>query len=1000
MPKRTELACRPFPRSFGAEEFDLSFKVFHELMARKVTDILLISSPYEAFIMEEEGRLAERIIHEYRGLNLSRPPMLTWVSTSAEALEALGRRKFDLVITMPLVDEMDANELGRAIKAQYPELPVFLLLHRSGRQILEEATFDPAAIDRVYVWQGNADLLLALIKNLEDRMNVVYDTERARVRVLLLVEDSPVHYSALLPILYKEVVSQTQAVMEDSINDEHRIFRMRARPKVLLARSFEEATDLCRRFRPYLLGVLSDVRFPRGGRLDDAAGFALLAQIRAEEPDLPLLVLSTEEANRERALAIPAAFINKSSPTLHAEIHDFFIQFLGFGDFVFRTPEGREIGRASNLEEMEKLLPGIPEESVAYHAGRNHFSSWLMARSEIMLASRLRPMRLEDFASVAALKRFLVEAIRERRRGIRRGVIAAMATDRFDPEADFTKIGRGSLGGKARGLAFAASLLRDCGDPWGDLPEVEVRIPKALAVSTEAFDAFIAENRLERFAAEDAEEEEVARAFLAARLPDCLRRQLALFLEHTRCPLAVRSSSLLEDAQFQPFAGIYRTYMLANNEETLEGRLARLESAVKAVYASTYYRNPKSFARSMGHHLGEEKMGVLIQHLTGTAWRGLFFPAVAGVLQSWNFYPIGPMRAEEGIAHIALGLGKTVVEGETALRFSPRHPQHLPQFSTVEDILRNCQKHFFALRLAGTPPIVGAEEDPAVVRVAVDEAADSPAVRRLADTYVAAEHRIREGVTGEGPPILTFSGILRYREFPLDEILNRLLEIGRRGMGCAIEIEFAVDFPEGRRPVFDLLQIRPMTIARQRARVEIGEAECRRAVCRSQTALGNGVTSGICDIVYVDPEAFDPARTVEIASEVGRLNRKLEAEGRPYFLIGPGRWGSADRWLGIPVKWSDISAVKAVAETASPLLRADPSQGSHFFHNITSLGICYLTVSENGEDFVDWGWLGAQPLVERTRHLRHVRPERPLTIKIDGRRSLAVVLPGEDQREA
>ncbi len=1000
MQKQTDSACGPFPRFFGAEEFDLSFKVFHELMARKVTDILLVCSPYEAFIMEEEGRLAERIIHEYRGLNLSRPPMLTWVSNSAEALEALGRRKFDLVITMPLVDEMDANELGQAIKAQHPELPVFLLLHRTGRQILEESTFDPQAIDRVYVWQGNADLLLALIKNLEDRMNVLYDTERARVRVLVLVEDSPVHYSALLPILYKEVVSQTQAVMEESVNDEHRIFRMRARPKVLLARSFEEAIELCRRFRPYLLGVLSDVRFPRSGKLDDQAGFALLSQIRAEDPDLPLLVLSTEEANRERAVSIPAAFLNKGSPTLHAEIHDFFVRSLGFGDFVFRTPEGREIARVSNLEEMEKRLPEIPEESIAFHAGRNHFSSWLMARSEIMLASRLRPLKLEDFASVADLKRFLVEAIRERRRGIRRGVIAAMAADRFDPEAEFTKIGRGSLGGKARGLAFAATLLRDCTDLRRDLSEIEIRIPKALAVSTEAFDAFIAENRLERFAAEDVEEEAVARTFLAARLPECLRRQLALFLEHTRCPLAVRSSSLLEDAQFQPFAGIYRTYMLANNEADFGERLARLETAVKAVYASTYYRNPKSFARSMGHHLGEEKMGVLIQHLTGSPWRGLFFPALAGVLQSWNFYPIGPMRAEEGIAHIALGLGKTVVEGETALRFSPRHPQHLPQFSTVEDILRNCQKHFFALRLAGTPPITGAEDDPAVIRVPVDEAVDCPAVLRLADTYVASEHRIREGVTAEGMAVLTFSGILKYREFPLDEILNRLLEIGRRGMGCAVEIEFAVDFPEARRPVFDLLQIRPMTIARQRARVEISEEDRRRAICRSQTALGNGVTTGIRDIVYVDPEVFDASKTVEIASEVGRLNRKLEAEGRSYFLIGPGRWGSADRWLGIPVKWSDISAVKAVAETASPLLRADPSQGSHFFHNITSLGICYLTVSDNGGDHIDWNWLNAQPLVDRTPHLRHVRPERPLMIKIDGRRSLAVVLPGEDQREA
>jgi CheY-like chemotaxis protein len=976
-----------------SDDFDLSFKVFHELMARKVTDILLISSPYEAFIMEEEGRLAERIIHEYRGLNLSRPPMLTWVSTGQEALAALRCKKFDLVITMPLVDDTDAYDLGRTIKASFPELPVFLLVHKSGHHLLDNLPPDHAAIDRVYVWQGNSDLLLALIKNLEDRMNVAFDTERARVRVVVLVEDSPVHYSSLLPILYREIVTQTQAAMEESVNDEHRIFRMRARPKILLARTYEEAVELCDRYRPFLLGVLSDVRFPRAGAMDDQAGFQLLARIRAENPDLPLLNLSTEESNRTRAERLPAVFIDKSSPMLNAEIHSFFLQYLGFGDFVFRDPEGREIARASNLRDMERLLPTVPEASVDYHARRNHFSTWFLARSEVMLAARLKPVKVTDFADVKALSGYLVRCIHERRKGIQRGIITEMAQGRFDPDADFIKIGRGSLGGKARGLAFASTLLKENPALHRRFEAVDIRVPKTLAISTEGFDAFTAENGLKALATREVPDAEIAQVFQQARLPDWLTRDLSVFAEHTRCPLAVRSSSLLEDAQFQPFAGIYRTCMLANTHPDPARRLEALVAAVKLVYASTYFESPKSFARSTYHRIEEEKMAVAIQHLTGTACGGHFYPTLAGVAQSYNFYPIGQMKPEEGIAHIALGLGKTVVEGGTAMRFSPRYPQYLPQLSTVEDILKNSQRHFYALTLADGPEASDLSEDANLARVAIDDCPESPALRRLASTYFPQEHRIRDGCLDGGHPVLTFAGILKYREFPLPEILTELLELGRKGMGCPVEIEFAVNLAAGARPAFDLLQIRPMAVARQKLTVEISADDRRRAICYSSRALGNGLVSDIEDIVFVDPATFEVAHTVDIAAEVGRLNKRIGALNRRYLLIGPGRWGSADRWLGIPVKWNDIFAVKAVIETATEGLRADPSQGSHFFHNITSLDITYMTAADTGEDVVDWDWLKAQPTETTTAHLRHVRLPRPLTIKIDGRRSQAVVLP-------
>jgi CheY-like chemotaxis protein len=982
-----------FTTPASSDDFDLSFKVFHELMARKVTDILLISSPYEAFIMEEEGRLAERIIHEYRGLNLSRPPMLTWASTSQEALGALRRKKFDLVITMPLVDDTDAYVLARTIKENFPDLPVFLLVHKTGQHLLDDRASDREAIDRVYVWQGNTDLLLALIKNLEDRMNVAFDTERAKVRVIVLVEDSPIHYSALLPILYKEIVTQTQAAMEESVNDEHRIFRMRARPKILVAHSYEEAVDLCRRYQPYLLSVLSDVRFPRGGAMNEKAGFDLLSMIRAENPDLPLLNLSTDEANREKAQRVPAIFINKTSRTLYSELHEFFMQYLGFGDFIFRLPEGREIARASNLRDMEKLLPSIPDDSVDYHARRNHFSSWFMARSEVMLASKLKPVKVSDFASVEDLKHYLVRCIQDRRKGIQRGIITAMVQGRFDPDADFIKIGRGSLGGKARGLAFGSTLLKQHPEMHRKFQGIDIRVPKTVAVSTEGFETFVAENNLKEFATRDVSDADIAAAFLNARFPDWLARDLEVFLDHTTCPLAVRSSSLLEDAQFQPFAGIYRTYMLPNNDPDRTRRLERLVTAVKLVYASTYFESPKSFARSTYHRIEEEKMAVAIQHLTGATWNAHFFPTLAGVVQSYNFYPIAHLKPDEGIAHIAMGLGKMVVEGGTSLRFSPKYPQFMPQFSAVDDILKNSQRFFYALKLADVPELLGAEEDPTLARIAVDDVPDSAAVRTLSSTYFPQEHRIRDGFLNGGLPVLTFAGILKYREFPLPEILEELLELGRKGMGCPVEIEFAVNLTGGPRPEFDLLQIRPMAVARQKLNVEIGDEDRRRSICYSTMALGNGQVNDLQDIIFVEPEAFDVSRTVDIAAEVGRLNKQLEAQNRRYLLIGPGRWGSADRWLGIPVKWSDISAVKAVVETATEALRADPSQGSHFFHNITSLDISYLTTFGNGEDFVDWNWLMAQPAAAKTRYLRHVRLDRPLTLKIDGKKTQAVILP-------
>ena len=731
--------------------------------------------------------------------------------------------------------------------------------------------------------------------------------------------------------------------------------------------------------------------------MDDKAGFSLLSMIRREESDLPLLNLSSEESNRQSTEKIPAVFLNKNSPTLHSEIRRFFIQHLGFGDFVFRLPDGREIARASNLRQMETLLPSIPDESVYYHGGRNHFSSWLMARSEVMLASKLKPVKVSDFPEPGELKEYLVNCIHERRKGRQKGIITELVSGSFDPDADFIKVGKGSLGGKARGLAFISTQLKEYPALQEKFKNIEIQVPKSLVISTEGFDSFIIGNNLQELATANLSDREITRLFLAAQFSGWLQTDLELFVRHATYPLAVRSSSLLEDAQFQPFAGIYKTYMLPNSHPDPATRLEQLIVAIKLVYASTYCQTPRSYVKSTFHRLEDEKMAVVIQKLTGTICDSFFYPAVSGVAQSYNYYPISHMKPEEGIARVALGLGKTVVEGETSLRFSPAYPQFLPQFSTVDDILKNSQRFFYALKMKDFPQNLDIDENATLAKLDVEDAKDHPSVKHLVSSYSVQDHRIRDGVSTDGYPVVSFANILKHRSFPLAEILTDILEIGRTGMGCPVEIEFAVNLGLGdnQRPSFDLLQIRPMGIRQQHVDVEIKEEDIAAAFCYSATALGNGRNAEISDIIFVNPDTFDPARTVEIAAEIGRMNSQLLMQQRKYLLIGPGRWGSADRWLGIPVKWNDISGVGAMIETTTENFKADPSQGSHFFHNITSLGISYLTDSQNGIDFIDWKWLKSLPTEEKTTYLKHVKLEHPLTIKIDGKKSRAVILPSK-----
>ena len=738
---------------------------------------------------------------------------------------------------------------------------------------------------------------------------------------------------------------------------------------------------------------------PKGGRLKDDAGFVLLSRIREEIPDLPLLLMSSESGNRESAEQIPAAFIDKNSPNLLDELHEFFLTHLRFGDFVFRMPDGREIDRATNLHELEVKIAGIPDESLWYHAKHNHFSRWIMARSEFTLASTIREVDASEFNDIEEIRTYLISRIHRLRKWRQKGVVARFNDLYFDPDAmDFVKIGQGSLGGKARGLAFMSALLHEEQELHERYPGVNILIPKTLVICTDGFESFVDENDLRHFAKDGFSDQEIKESFLQAQMPEWLIRDLTAFLKRVKRPLSVRSSSLLEDAHFQPYAGIYKTYMIPNNHDDFDVRLRHLVQAIKLVYASTYYESAKSYSRSISTQPQEEAMAVIIQQLVGREHNDFFYPAIGGVAQSYNFYPVDPMAPEDGVASIALGFGKTVVEGEKALRFCPKYPQVTPQFSSVDDILENAQRFFYALRVRNYPEELRFETDSNLEKREIDEAEEEPPVKALSSTYVPDEHRIRDTGYMPGPKVLTFSPIIKHDIFPLTALLSDLLSLGRKSLGCPIEIEFSVNLrSEGmRKGDFFFLQVRPMAFEAERHKVQITKDDFDKAICRSSKALGAGIKEGIEDIVYVKPDDFSAEQTVQIAGEVARINADLVARNKPYLLIGPGRWGTADRWLGIPVQWKDISGVCGIIELRNEKLKADPSQGSHFFLNITSLGVHYITVTDGSGDHLDWQWLLSRPVVNETSFLRHVKPEKPLTIKIDSSKSQCVIVLRED----
>ncbi|MBI5464472.1 MAG: histidine kinase [Ignavibacteriales bacterium] len=965
-------------------------------MQYRISDILLVSSLYDLYILEEDGRLYEMIQKEFQGLNLSHTPGIVHVSSGQEALElAASGHRFDLIITTLHIEDMHATRFAKMAHASSLNIPIVLLAYDNREQQELVESYDATVFDRIFIWQGDYRILVAIIKYVEDRINVENDTKAVGVQSILLVEDNVRYYSSFLPMIYNEVLNHSRSLISEGINVSDRYLRMRARPKILLASTFEEAWTYYEKYADDILGVISDVDFKHHGKHDPNAGVELTRLIKARHPDIPVLLQSNDISRQTAAHSIGASFLHKDSPTLLQELRTFMKVYFSFGDFVFRTPDGTEVGRASDLATLEQQLQILPEESIRYHAQRNHFSRWLKARTEFLLAHRLRPRKVSDYASTEDLRQDLFRSLQSYRRNRQLGQITDFSKQTFDPTSTIARIGGGSLGGKARGLGFVHSFLSNF-DIREQFDGVEIFVPPAVIIGTEVFDEFLEKNGLRDFALRCTDDEEITKRFMEAkRFPKKVRDQLADFLTLVRDPLAVRSSSLLEDSQYHPFAGVYTTYMIPNLHKSLRHRLDELVDAIKRIYASTFYQGAKDYIKVTSYLHEDEKMAVIVQTMVGTRHENRFYPDFAGVAKSYNFYPLPPQKAEDGIVAAALGMGKTIVEGGNSVRFCPKYPNHLLQFYSTQEALRNNQSEFFALELNDDGREDDGNPDIRIVKCNLATAERDGVLGNLASTYSVENDTIHDGISREGRRVVTFAPILRNKIFPLPAITELLLDMGTWGMGTPVELEFAVKMSvrSGARKEFCILQMRPLVLNREAEELHVEEVERDRILCSSDQTLGNGVFRNIRDVVAVDADRFDRSRTNDIALEISQLNQKLINERRRYLLIGLGRWGSADPWLGIPVKWEQISGAEMIVESGFKDMEVAPSQGSHFFQNITSFMIGYLSVDLfMKKGFVDWQWLAQQAAMEEKQFVRHLRFEEPLDARINGKLGKGVIL--------
>lgn len=967
---------------------------FHNLMKNRVREVLLISSLFDAYVLEQDGRLSEQIYGEYSLLNLSTAPRITTVNFTDEAIELIKNRKFDLVIVMMRIGGTTPFELASQIKQIHPELPLLLLLNKQA--YIDVVELKPQVLknfDEVFLWNGNAKLFLAMIKSVEDRLNVDSDTVQGNVRVILLVENSISYYSQFLPIFYSVGLKTTQELIEAELNQINKRMRMRARPKILMAHNYEDAIEVFHKYRNNLLCVITNVNLRKQGKIDEVGGVKLIREIRDQNSHIPVLIQSSEIRNEVEARKLGAEFIHKYSNRLLYEVRNFVRYNLGFGDFIFRDLQHRELSRAKNAYQMEKILEKIPDESILYHGEHNHFSAWMIAHNEYQIAEQIRPIEMTDFLSVDDVRKFLVATLKQVRYSQYRGKVIDYEPGMIPEEQKIIRLADGSLGGKGRGLAFLNALLvtMELGKEFNG---VDVRLPITAIIGTNEFDDFVDDNGIETSRLLSKTDDEIDTFFMSCSISKELKNKLSLLLDSINQPLAVRSSGLLEDSQSQPFAGIYRTFMLPNNHKDKKIRLQQLANAIKCVFASPYLEVAKKYIESINYKIEEEKMAVVIQVIAGSPQKDdLYYPEFSGTAQSYNFYPISNMKHSDGIASLAVGLGKSVVDGGRAFRFCPS----FPRINLLEPvgIVENNQRRYYGLNLKENAITCLEGEDSFLVNNRIKNVDMQETFKQMTSVWDYENFEFIDGDYAKGPRVLTFRNQIYFDRFPLSALLRRILDIGEMAIGVPVEIEYAVCLKKSANnpnPSFSLLQIRPLSVNKEEIDIKLNELSSEDILLYTQRGIGNGKISHIKDIVYIDPDEFDNTKTMEMVLEIEKMNEKLKSSNRKYLLIGPGRWGSSDRFLGIPVRWAQINCAKVIVETSLEKFSVEASQGSHFFHNIIAMEVGYLTVNHKSESGkLDWDWLRKQKVAEKLKYTFHIKLEQELSVKIDGRTGNSVI---------
>ena len=975
------------------QKFYLKDVTFVNLMMRRIYNVLIVANPYDAFMLEDDGRVEEKIYNEYVELGLRYPPTFTQVSTTEEAREVLRTMHIDLVICMPGNADNDAFSVARDIKAEFPHMHCIVLTPFSHGITKRMENEDLSIFDYVFCWLGNTNLILSIIKLIEDKMNLEHDINEGGVQMILLVEDSIRFYSSILPNLYNYILAQSKRFATEALNRHSATLRMRGRPKVVLARNYEEAMALYERYADNVLGVISDVRFPIHGEKDSEAGLKLMREIRQNDPYLPLILESSESENRAKAEAEGFRFVDKNSKKMSLDLRKMLEEHLGFGDFIFRDPKTKaEIMRIHSLKELQDNIFKIPDDSMLYHISRNHMSRWLSARAIFPVSMFLKTVTWERLKDITAHREIIFDAIVQYRHMKNIGVVAVFDRMKFDAYSHFARIGDGSLGGKGRGLAFLDNIIK-MHPEFNSLEGAKVQIPRTVVLCTDVFDQFMEQNNLYQIALSDASDDDILRHFLRAQLPDSLIADFFTFFEAVKSPIAIRSSSLLEDAHYQPFAGIYSTYMIPYLDDKY-AMLEMLACAIKGVYASVYYRDSKAYMTATSNVIDQEKMAVILQEVVGKQYDGRYYPNISGVLRSLNYYPIGDERAEDGIASLALGLGKYIVDGGQTLRVSPYHPHQVLQTSEMETALRETQTRFYALDTRHVGNDFKVDDGFNILNLKVKEAERDNSLNFIASTYDPYDQVIRDGLYEGGRKVISFAGVLQQDVFPLPELLQMSMRYGAEAMRRPVEIEFACNLNADRTGSLYLLQIRPIVDQKQMLDEDLAAIPDADCLLRSHNSLGHGVTEDVTDVVYVKTDdRFSAADNPTIAREIEKLNKEYLDRGTNYVLVGPGRWGSSDSWLGIPVKWPHISAARVIVEVALKNYRVDPSQGTHFFQNLTSFGVGYFTIDENRNDgCFHKSTLDAMPAVEETDHVRVVRFEKGLRIMMDGKKGEGVVV--------